>query len=99
VISTWEEVPAAVMSKCFKKVGMYPVENLSAEEDDDLFEAKELMDILELLSHISPGLDCQHSMMRLRPLSYQWIPHFGIGEKSYDKKLLLRLPRKSRCAR
>ena len=57
VVSAWEEVPAAVVSKCFKKVGMYPVENLNAEEDDDPFEGEELMDIPELLSHISPGLD------------------------------------------
>ena len=57
VVSAWEEVPVAVVSKCFKKVGMYPVENLNAEEDDDLFEGEELMDIPELLSHISPGLD------------------------------------------
>ncbi|KAK3714119.1 hypothetical protein QZH41_001367 [Actinostola sp. cb2023] len=57
VVSAWKEVPAAVISKCFKKVGMYPDENLSAEEDDDSFEGEELMDIPELLSHISPGLD------------------------------------------
>ncbi|KAK3705566.1 hypothetical protein QZH41_000245 [Actinostola sp. cb2023] len=57
VVSAWKEVPAAVISKCFKKVGMYPDENLSAEEDDDPFESEELMDIPQLLSHISPGLD------------------------------------------
>lgn len=57
MVSVWEEVLVVVVFKCFKKVGMYFVENFNVEEDDDLFEGEELMDIFELLSYIFLGLD------------------------------------------
>ena len=55
IVSAWEEIPAEVISKCFKHVGMYPDEEL--EMDDDPFAGKELLEIEELLSRISPDFD------------------------------------------
>ena len=55
MVSTWEEVPSEVISKCFKHVGMYP--DQETEMDDDPFAGEELLEIEELLSRISPDLD------------------------------------------
>ena len=55
MVSAWEEVPSEVTSKCFKHVGMYLDKEM--EMDDDRFAGVELLEIEELLSHISPDLD------------------------------------------
>ena len=52
MVSAWEEVKPEVIIKCFKHVGMNPEEN-QAEEDDDPFAGKELLDLNELVAKVS----------------------------------------------
>ena len=57
MVSAWDEVSTDAITKCFKKVSMYPEVLSTDNSDNDPFEGEELMELQELLSHISPNLD------------------------------------------
>ena len=48
MVKAWEEVPAEVITNCFKHVGMTADEEMSMEMDDDPFAGEELLEIEEL---------------------------------------------------
>ena len=54
MVKAWEEVPAEVITNCFKHVGMTADEEMSMEMDEDPFAGEELLKIDERLSRISP---------------------------------------------
>ena len=55
MVSAWEEVSPEVISNGFKHAGIYP--DQETEMGNDPFAGKELLEIEELLSCISPDLD------------------------------------------
>lgn len=46
----WDEVSAITIKKCFVKVGLYPDETCTADDDDDPFEGEDMQGLQELCS-------------------------------------------------
>ena len=53
MVSAWEEVEPEVISRCFKRVGMFPEEFGSMQEEDDPSAGEELLDLEALVTKVT----------------------------------------------